>query len=206
VRPLFHLAVAPCTPPAARCHMRGSHVAIRTHSTRKGDPTEGRLPVSQTAAQVRAFARGSNTKFMRAALVAAGRPWQVLLRSGCVAASRRGHAQSCDERHLVHVAPAPVLSRLCGADNRMARFARMAACVAVGRRVAAADLPACRAHSKVQPRATDLEALLASGDGGREDGHANLIEVVADGHLGDRSRLATRVSKGPRRVPQMSRR
>src|SRR6266516_830707 len=68
------------------------------------------------------------------------------------------------ERHLVEVAPAPVLARLCGANDRMATFPLMRGCVLVRRRIAAADLPARHAHPQMHPAASDLQALLTAVD------------------------------------------
>src|SRR5207248_3241941 len=69
------------------------------------------------------------------------------------------------ERHLVDVAPAPVLAGLRGADDRMTTLTGVRSRVPVRRRVAAADLPAGHAHAEVNPCAPDLQALFAPFDG-----------------------------------------
>src|SRR6185437_4050098 len=54
-------------------------------------------------------------------------------------------------------------------------------CVPVGRRVAAADRAATRAHAQVHPVVAGLQALLAAGDRRRQRGGGDLIEVCAGG-------------------------
>src|SRR5439155_22063604 len=67
-----------------------------------------------------------------------------------------------DEPHLVEVAPAPVLSRLGGADDRMTGLVHVRGRVPVGRGVAATDLAAAHAHAQLHPARADLQALLAT--------------------------------------------
>jgi hypothetical protein len=62
---------------------------------------------------------------------------------------------------LVHVAPAPVLPRLDRLDDRMAHQVGVGGCVAIRRRVAAADQTTCRAHAEVHPPAPHGHARLA---------------------------------------------
>src|SRR5439155_19972982 len=82
---------------------------------------------------------------------------------------------------LVDVAPAPVLARLCGADDRVPGLVRVSGRVPVGRRVAAADLPASHAHPQVQPPAPCLQALLAAVDPVGQLGALDPVEMRADG-------------------------
>src|ERR1043166_8383356 len=65
------------------------------------------------------------------------------------------------EHDLVDVAPAPALGRIIALDHRMAGGAEMFGGVAVGRAVAAADVPAGAAQPQVHPDRAALEALLA---------------------------------------------
>src|SRR4051794_27745785 len=76
------------------------------------------------------------------------------------------------ERELVHVAPEPVLAGLGGPDDRVLALRVVRGGVTVRRVVAAADVPARRAHPQVHPRTADLQAILAAGD---------LVRNVADG-------------------------
>src|SRR3954464_15765680 len=55
------------------------------------------------------------------------------------------------ERHLLHIAPAPVLARLRRADQGMALVVEVAGGVAIRRVVAAADLAAHQALAEMDP-------------------------------------------------------
>src|SRR6266540_2152505 len=66
------------------------------------------------------------------------------------------------EDHLVDVAPAPVLTRLEGLDQRIVRVAVVLRRVLVGRVVTAAYVAAAQAQSQVDPLTADLQALLAA--------------------------------------------
>jgi hypothetical protein len=61
---------------------------------------------------------------------------------------------------LVQVAPAPVLPRLDRLHDRMPCQAGVGGCVAIRRRVAAADQTTCRAHAEVHPPAPHCHARL----------------------------------------------
>src|SRR5439155_16602677 len=82
-----------------------------------------------------------------------------------------------DEGDLVHVAPAPVLAALGGADDRMAGLVRVTRRVPVRRRVATADLAAAHAHPQVDPAAADLQALLAAHDRLRQRRDRDPVEM-----------------------------
>src|SRR5438270_7401787 len=94
------------------------------------------------------------------------------------------------ERDLVHVTPAPVLTGLRGARDRMAVLARVLGRVPVRRRVAAADLPAGLAHAQVHPAGADLQALLAAGDRLGQGRVLDLVEVAADAHANRRTKAS----------------
>src|SRR3954468_11570890 len=85
----------------------------------------------------------------------------------------------CD---IVDVAPDPVLARLGRARDRVRVVPRVPARVPIRGRVAAADLPAARAHPQVPPAAADREALLATLDRVGEGREADLVEMGAVGH------------------------
>src|SRR3954451_3707599 len=86
------------------------------------------------------------------------------------------------EGDVVDVAPDPVLARLGRARDRVRLVPRVTARVPVRRGVAAADLPAARAHPQVHPAAADREALLATLDRVGEGREADLVEMGAVGH------------------------
>src|SRR6476469_7345624 len=86
-----------------------------------------------------------------------------------------------DECDLVDVAPVPVLTRLERADDRVRRGVRMCAGVAVGRVVAAADVPAGQADPEMEPLAAHSQAILATVDGGGQLVDGDLVEMGADG-------------------------
>jgi hypothetical protein len=62
-------------------------------------------------------------------------------------------------RHVVDVAPSPVLARLEGLDNWMAGFLVMGGRVTVRRRVAASDVPADQAEPQMYPAVPRRKAL-----------------------------------------------
>ena len=84
-----------------------------------------------------------------------------------------------NECHLVNEAPAPVLTRLRRAGDRMSLLARMPARVAIGRRIAAADLPARHAHAEMKPPTSNPQALLAPHNGVRQLDDTDLVDVIA---------------------------
>src|SRR5882672_6688795 len=71
---------------------------------------------------------------------------------------RGGHL----ELDLVDVAECPRLPGLERGDHRVAGMKRVLGRVAVGRIVAAADVPAAQAQAQVDPPAAGLQALLAA--------------------------------------------
>src|ERR1051325_9003392 len=75
------------------------------------------------------------------------------------------------EHDLVDVAPAPALGRIIALDHRMAGGVEMFGGVAVGRAVAAADVPAGAAQPQVHPDRAALEALLAAARARRHLAH-----------------------------------
>src|SRR4029077_2770118 len=85
------------------------------------------------------------------------------------------------ERDLVDVAPAPVLTRLERADDRVTARVRVGGRVPVRRAVATADVAAGEADPEVQPFAADAEAVLATVDRGWELANCDLVEVGAGG-------------------------
>src|SRR5207344_1042337 len=99
--------------------------------------------------------------------------------SGGARAGPSGSRAGQDERDIVDDAPRPVLARLHRSQDGVADLARVAAGVPVGRRVAAADLPAGLAHPKMQPPAPGLEALLAAGDRSGGPEQPDLVEMGA---------------------------
>src|SRR5436190_9705603 len=92
------------------------------------------------------------------------------------APSSLGLDHECD---LVDEAPAPLLARLGGPDDRMTGFARMPARVTVRRIVAAPDAAAGLAHPQVHPAVARLQTLLAAGDRRRELGDLDLVQMGA---------------------------
>ena len=78
---------------------------------------------------------------------------------------------------LVDIAPPPVLTRLVGADERVAGGLIVAGGVAAGRVVAAADPAALDAEPQVHPDAPGGQAVLAARSAGAD--HADLVEVGA---------------------------
>jgi len=115
---------------------------------------------------------------------------------------RRSGRRLNDERHLVHVAPAPVFAWLERADQRVAARVMMGGRVAVGRVVAAADMAALQADAQVQPHASRAQAVLAAGGGLRQLGERDRVEVGTAVQRGLRSseglppRRARRCARG----------
>ena len=66
------------------------------------------------------------------------------------------------EHDLVDVAPAPILARLEGLDNRVIGRVKMLCSVFVFRRIAAADVPADKALAQVHPGVANLQAILTA--------------------------------------------
>ena len=63
---------------------------------------------------------------------------------------------------LVHIAPAPVLSRLEGLDDRVAACMEVFSRVLVRRGVATANVAACQAQAQMHPGSADSQAILAA--------------------------------------------
>src|ERR1700694_1835361 len=104
-----------------------------------------------------------------------------------------------NERDLVEEAPAPLLAGLGRARNWVAGLAGVAACVPVGRRVAAADLAAAHAHAQVDPGTPDFQAFLTPGEHRRQLRDGDLIEVGANrrAHLASKRSLLILPDSGP---------
>src|SRR3954447_321171 len=98
------------------------------------------------------------------------------------AGSSRPGSRFDREGDVVDVAPDPVLARLGRARDRVRVVPRVPARVPIRGRVAAADLPAARAHPQVHPAAADREPLLATLDRVGEGREADLVEMGAVGH------------------------
>src|ERR1051326_8998449 len=64
-------------------------------------------------------------------------------------------------RHVVHVAPHPVLTRLDGAHQRVLGGMEMLARVLVLRRIATADMSTDKAEAQMDPGIADLHAIFA---------------------------------------------
>jgi hypothetical protein len=64
--------------------------------------------------------------------------------------------------HLIHVAPAPILSRLEGPDNGVTYGVKVLCRMFVLRRVAASDVAAYHAKAQVHPDIAHLQAFFAS--------------------------------------------
>jgi hypothetical protein len=66
------------------------------------------------------------------------------------------------DNRLVHVAPAPVLSRLEGLDDRVLGLEEVPARVPIRRGVAAAHVAAREAQAQMQPRVAAAEAVFTA--------------------------------------------
>ena len=84
------------------------------------------------------------------------------------------------DRDLIDEAPRPIFARLEWTDDRVPSPFGMCRGVSVGRRVAATDMAARQAHSEMDPRRADQEAVFASI--GRRRDVKHLIEVAAHKH------------------------
>ena len=73
----------------------------------------------------------------------------------------------------------PVLARLGRADHGVAGLVGVCGGVAVGRRVAAADVAAAGAHAQVQPAAAHAQAVLTARDRVGQVGDRDLVEMGA---------------------------
>src|ERR1700755_1860708 len=87
----------------------------------------------------------------------------------CGRAAPRGRSRAVrspalldDERLVVDEAVRPVLSALHRRDDRVSALARVLGGVAVGRRVAAADLAAAATHAQVHPLGAYRQAVLTA--------------------------------------------
>src|SRR4051794_10484959 len=87
-------------------------------------------------------------------------------------------------RQLVVEAPGPVLARLDRAHDRVPRGVVVRGRVAIGRGVAAADVPALQADAQVHPAAARGEAVLAAVHGVGQLAQEDVVEVGAGGHGG----------------------
>src|SRR3981081_727248 len=85
------------------------------------------------------------------------------------AAADAAHRDSLSDKGLVHIAPAPILARLEGLDDRVLGRVEMLSGVAMGRGIAAADMAAGQAQAQMHPGAADPQAILAAR-GARRDG------------------------------------
>src|SRR4030088_2759439 len=81
------------------------------------------------------------------------------------------------ERHVVHVAPRPILTGLKRPHDRVTGPAEVRGGVLVLRVVAAADVPARHAEPQVDPRIADPQAILTTVRAGRD--FANLVPMRA---------------------------
>ncbi len=79
------------------------------------------------------------------------------------------------EHDLVDVAPAPILARLEGLDNRVIGRVKMLCSVFIFRRIAAADVPADKALAQVHPCVANLQAILTAVRARRDVSY--LVEV-----------------------------
>ena len=111
-----------------------------------------------------------------------GRSQRVDLESGSYAGSTE------IELHLVGVAPAPGLSRLNRAHDRMVHRVEVPGRVLVLRRVAAADVAAFHAHAQMDPAVACLEALFTPGRSGLHV--SNLIKMFTGLHISSVCRLS----------------
>src|SRR3954451_11108553 len=107
-------------------------------------------------------------------------------------------------RHLVDVAPRPVLARLERADDRVLLGARVRGRVTVGRAVAAADVAALEADPQVDPLAAAGEAVLASVDGLGQLEDFHVVEMGAVlGHRGSLRGLGERQRDAEAGAPRL---
>src|ERR1700704_1453691 len=81
------------------------------------------------------------------------------------------------ERHLIGVAPAPLLARLEGFDDRVTGQPEMSTGVLVRGVIAAPHMPAGHAEAQVHPPRPDPQTLLAAVGAGGD--HPDLIKVAA---------------------------
>ena len=67
------------------------------------------------------------------------------------------------QHDFVDVAPAPIFAGLEGSNDRVLRGVKMFCCVAIFRRITAADVAASQAHTQVNPSPAHLETFFAAG-------------------------------------------
>jgi hypothetical protein len=79
------------------------------------------------------------------------------------------------EHDLVDVAPAPILARLEGLDNRVIGGVEMLCSMLVFRRIAAADMPTDKALAQVHPGVANLQTIFAAVRARRDVSY--LVEV-----------------------------
>ena len=84
------------------------------------------------------------------------------------------------DRDLIDEAPRPIFAGLEWTDDRVPGPTGMCRGMSVGGRVAATDMAARQAHSEMDPRRADQEAVFASISRRRDVMH--LIEVAANKH------------------------
>jgi hypothetical protein len=115
---------------------------------------------------------------------------------------RRGPRASRQlEHHLVDVAPAPALTGLDRAGDRVVALVGVAARVPVRRGVAAPDRAARLAHAEMEPPVARLQALLAAEDGGRWFDDHDLVEMSATRHSGITVAIRLRATAARTREP-----
>ena len=153
--------------------------ALVTHDTTLGDLILRAFPLRLPGV----FAAGDVSQRLDQARVASAvGEGSIAIRIGA-RARRRPPARACRRPHsdvgLVEEAPAPVLAGLEGLDDRVADPMRMQACVATGRRIAAADVATAQAQAQVHPGRAEPETFLTTlGRPGRHP--ADLVAVGAD--------------------------
>src|SRR5206468_836919 len=81
----------------------------------------------------------------------------------------------CQHADLIDEAPRPVLSRLQRSDDRMPAGLRVRRGVAIGRVVAASNVPALQADAQVQPLLAGEKAVLTAVDRLGELSDSNVV-------------------------------
>src|SRR5262245_56842271 len=91
------------------------------------------------------------------------RGWGTSRRCAAARGPGRWPCRSLRQEAIVDVAPRPALAGLDGGEDRVPAGVEVLGGVAIGRRVAAADMPAGEAFAQVDPFTADLQAVLAAG-------------------------------------------
>src|SRR4029077_19189880 len=107
------------------------------------------------------------------------------------------------EHQLVHVAPAPGLTRLGRADDRVARLVVVGRRVLADRVVAAADVAAALAHPQVDPPHPLRQALLAAVDRIGKIHQLDRIEMCALSHQPTKSSTQTTAASRATRISRI---